>query len=443
MSIAQSFLSQFAVNTLLTLGSVLISIQWLGHTWTAKRLLFFIVALTSTYTIGNMVYYAHVTPDNYMWLAMMRTGVNHLADIFLISLMVEMTVWERLIFFGGSKIGGILGDLFFLSIAGFPMFHNIMTEYTIVPTLFISLVNLTTIYLFGAVLKQFRNRASLVSRLWPTVTAIAAVIMLAALVASEVQMSTIFPHQYNLFPGDHFLAFALMLSSTLFVLGYLWNDNKLRQADVHTYVQYQHIIERQYQASRDSRAHFNHYLTSLRNLLTQGSYESMGEVLLQWNEEQTTHFDDEFMKQIASIPDAGLRNLFRAKTWWARSQHIRVRYAFSPDAHCTPMRVADFSDLMAILLDNAIEAAAESEAKTLSMTWISAEEGCQLVIENSCDSAATLAMIFSEGFTTKPNHSGLGMTLFTRIMHRYEEVFYKVDYQNNTFRVALDFPPDA
>lgn len=106
--------------------------------------------------------------------------------------------------------------------------------------------------------------------------------------------------------------------------------------------------------------------------------------------------------------------------------------------YCDPV---DFSRMIGILLDNALESAEESEQKRVDFS-LSAKHGLYtIVVRNSCVDAVSTQNIFKRGFTTKKNHSGIGLSQIEEIIKKYRKKGYatelRTECRNNVFTQTL------
>ena len=87
------------------------------------------------------------------------------------------------------------------------------------------------------------------------------------------------------------------------------------------------------------------------------------------------------------------------------------------------IQVIDLCRIISIFLDNAIEAAEESNDKVLSFSVIKNEnQDTSIIIANSFLVKPQMNLLFQEGFTTKGPGRGLGLTIVQNILKNYEYV---------------------
>ena len=87
------------------------------------------------------------------------------------------------------------------------------------------------------------------------------------------------------------------------------------------------------------------------------------------------------------------------------------------------MDIVDISRCLGILLDNAIEAALESDKKSMDIAIIKKNTSIIIVIANSYNGhIPVISKLFKEGFSTKGENRGLGLSNLKEIINKYNNV---------------------
>lgn len=89
--------------------------------------------------------------------------------------------------------------------------------------------------------------------------------------------------------------------------------------------------------------------------------------------------------------------------------------------YCDPV---DFSRIIGILLDNALEAAEESDEKYIELNIEKNKGVYAITVTNSCKEGISTGSIFERGYTTKKSHSGLGLGHVTATVEKYRKRGY-------------------
>lgn len=102
--------------------------------------------------------------------------------------------------------------------------------------------------------------------------------------------------------------------------------------------------------------------------------------------------------------------------------------------------IYEFTRILGILLDNAIEAAKETEDKLLEIEFRTDKKKQIFIIENSFinnDNIST-TKIFKKGYSTKENNSGLGLWKVHNILSQNTNIDLYTTIKANKFSQELD-----
>lgn len=102
----------------------------------------------------------------------------------------------------------------------------------------------------------------------------------------------------------------------------------------------------------------------------------------------------------------------------------------------------DFSRIMAILLDNAIEEAELTETKQISFSSQTKEDGSKLfILSNDTLNDVNVEKIFATGFTTKEGHMGQGLAQVRNTLYKYGNSTLNVSYYKGIFTIYISLRP--
>lgn len=123
-----------------------------------------------------------------------------------------------------------------------------------------------------------------------------------------------------------------------------------------------------------------------------------------------------------------------------KAQKAGITFSFHQLCEVTDIVLDDFDlcRILGIILDNAIEAAQYSEEKQIAVSFERKDENTTiLVVSNTTKSDVDTDIIFKEGYTTKENHSGIGLPQVVHILNTYEHCFLRVNYHDRQFTLFL------
>ncbi len=101
----------------------------------------------------------------------------------------------------------------------------------------------------------------------------------------------------------------------------------------------------------------------------------------------------------------------------------------------------DLCRILGNLLDNAIEAAAESSRHKIVVSIESSDDSAIFIVSNSCDVAVKLKRIYDKGYTTKESGRGFGLYEVDKLIRQNESVALFVNQHGNmvTFYLEIDY----
>ena len=141
------------------------------------------------------------------------------------------------------------------------------------------------------------------------------------------------------------------------------------------------------------------------------------------------------------INNPGIYNLLTTKYSEAEEKGIKVNLTFLLDLNDLHMRIYEFARVLGILLDNAIEAASESDEKVLNIDFRNDAKNNRniILIENTYkDKDVNLDEIFNKGVSGKENHTGLGLWEIKQILKKNNNVNLHTTKNDKYFSQQLE-----
>lgn len=141
------------------------------------------------------------------------------------------------------------------------------------------------------------------------------------------------------------------------------------------------------------------------------------------------------------INNPGIYNLLTAKYQKSQLKNVDFQLDFFFDLQSLHMPIYDFSRILGIFLDNAIEAAASSNEKIIKIIFRDSQKSnVQIIqIENSyANKNINTKNIFEKGITEKENHLGMGLWEVKQILKRNNNVNLTTENNNIYFKQCLE-----
>ena len=162
------------------------------------------------------------------------------------------------------------------------------------------------------------------------------------------------------------------------------------------------------------------------------------EVLVKANQklrsDKYTYFD------LNNIEDTALRSLIAQSIVYARNKDVEFTLKVKDIITRLSIDLLDLVRIMSVLLNNAVEGAAESYSKQMEVAVIKMDLETVIVIQNSCKYTMTPSEdLFELGFSTKGRNRGIGLNNVKEILDKYENIILETEMEDSKFRQIIRF----
>ena len=255
---------------------------------------------------------------------------------------------------------------------------------------------------------------------------------------------------------SHFNSFGSILASIVFIclllIFFAMNSHKVRvekeialkqkkfeQEHLQTYTD---EIVGLYNEIRGFRHDYAGMLVSMQMAIDSGNLQEIdrvyNEVLVKANQklrsDKYTYFD------LNNIEDSALRSLIAQSIVYARNNDVEFTLEVKDTITRLSIDLLDLVRIMSVLLNNAVEGAAESYLKKMEVAVIKMDLETVIVIQNSCKITMTPSEdLFELGFSTKGRNRGIGLNNVKEILDKYENIILETEMEDSTFRRIIRF----
>lgn len=140
-----------------------------------------------------------------------------------------------------------------------------------------------------------------------------------------------------------------------------------------------------------------------------------------------------------TINNPSIYSLLTNKYYLALEKGINMTFDIFIDFSKINCNIYDFTRILGILLDNAIEAAEDTSEKFIRIEFKSTSKKQLFIIENSCKSNnISTIKIFEKGYSTKEKNSGIGLWKVHQILSKNTNLDLFTSIQNNIFKQQLE-----
>lgn len=255
---------------------------------------------------------------------------------------------------------------------------------------------------------------------------------------------------------EHFNSFSSILATIVFIclllIFFAMNSHKVRvekeialkqkkfeQEHLQTYTD---EIVGLYNEIRGFRHDYAGMLVSMQMAIDSGDlqeiYRVYNEVLVKANQklrsDKYTYFD------LNNIEDSALRSLIAQSIVYARNNDVEFALEVKDIITRLSIDLLDLVRIMSVLLNNAVEGAAESYLKQMEVAVIKMDLETVIVIQNSCKYTMTPSEdLFELGFSTKGRNRGIGLNNVKDILDKYENIILETEMEDSKFRQIIRF----
>lgn len=217
------------------------------------------------------------------------------------------------------------------------------------------------------------------------------------------------------------------------------NQKKFEQEHLQTYTD---EIVGLYNEIRGFRHDYAGMLVSMQMAIDSKDLQEIdriyNEVLVKANQklrsDKYTYFD------LNNIEDSALRSLIAQSIVYARNNDVEFTLEVKDIITRLSIDLLDLVRIMSVLLNNAVEGAAESYLKQMEVAVIKMDLETVIVIQNSCRITMTPSEdLFELGFSTKGRNRGIGLNNVKEILDKYENIILETEMEDSTFRQIIRF----
>ena len=217
----------------------------------------------------------------------------------------------------------------------------------------------------------------------------------------------------------------VIICISLFLISKKEEKFKYKQIQLDNLEQYTNNLENLYMDMRKFRHDYINIISSMAAFIEEKDIEGLEEhfnknIYPLNNEMNKNNYKLGLLKNI-KLPQ--IKGLISGKVIHAQELGIDIIIDIVEPITIIKMDIIDLSRCLGIILDNAIESALESEKKVIDVALINKINSVILVVANTFKGdIPALSKLFKEGFSTKGENRGLGLSNCKDIIGKYKNI---------------------
>ena len=231
----------------------------------------------------------------------------------------------------------------------------------------------------------------------------------------------------------------IFLSILIFVLSsFTLREMKYKRnlEEIETYYEYTLRIE----SINNEMRKFRHDYVNILSTLSEFIREDDMQGLKKYFNEQIVPLKDNMktrsfkLNGIEKLKVREIKGLITTKILQAQEKEIPISIEVPDEIDKIDMNTIEFSRITGIIIDNAIEASEALEDPLIRIAFIDNEESVTFIVMNKCsDNTPKIHELFEEGFSTKGDNRGLGLSTLKELTDENENVLLDTVIENGYF----------
>lgn len=255
-----------------------------------------------------------------------------------------------------------------------------------------------------------------------------------------------YPTQTLLFNGILILSFSAANFIIFLILYRTLQENKrleLRAQEQEKLTEYMTQLEDHYQEIRRYKHDYMNILSTINGYLQEGDLEKLKNYfdLRLGSVNRILFNNDATIAKLALIRVLEIKGLLYTKLIQAMNLNLNVSLELTQKFCCFPVNMLTLTRILGIFLDNAMEAAVLTPERRFHIAILQKDRHIIFHIENSTlPPPWPLELLMEPGFTTKENHSGIGLSTVSILLKSIPDLSHRMICENGLMKQILIIP---
>ena len=219
------------------------------------------------------------------------------------------------------------------------------------------------------------------------------------------------------------------------------NEQKIKQTEIEGLLKYTEKLEKEERKLRKFKHDYQNMLLSLKELADFEDRNEFKQGVMNLEEYFNVRFTSNEIwgfNDFDNLKNPYLKSIFISKVQDMREQKIIAEFSCPQIIENINIPIFDFVRVIGITLDNSIEAVCGHEDGRILMNISKNDDATKFVISNTMfETQKPIQQLISEGYTSKDNHSGLGLKNINEIQTNNSNLFVSYKYEKNLFVATI------
>ncbi len=238
------------------------------------------------------------------------------------------------------------------------------------------------------------------------------------------------------------LYMVLTIGSVTIILIYTKKNFEQQQKikDLNTLKEYTDTLEATYNNLRSFKHDYVNILSTLAVFIDEKRYDELDTFFHQNIMPLTRDLtqNNASLANLSRIKNLELKSIFYSKLLLANSKNIEITVDIPDEIEKPNVDAIDLSRILGIYLDNAIEAALETDHPILNLHSCAIDNGIVFIISNSfIDHGISVSQMYKKGISSKGEGRGLGLYNVAAILAKYDNIFTETSMEKGLFTQKL------
>lgn len=238
--------------------------------------------------------------------------------------------------------------------------------------------------------------------------------------------------------GGYAVAMLSVTPCIVFITAYfLLMDKRRKKEHIEEMLELQKSSLTLYENSREFVHDYKNFLLYLQGAMENGESENVYKIISEKLNDAQDVYNSSYRINLNEVSDSGLRWLLVSKISEAIKKSVSFEVRNVEDTDYI-MKKSEFIEMLGILIDNAVEAAEESEKRRVVLDIKKTSCGYTMTVSNTYKTAPDIVRMFDRDYSTKNGHSGIGLNRVRNITDKYDGITLNAGVSEGFFAIHIE-----